>query len=84
MVANNNPDQDPQKKAENPLNTYAKYSSIVLQMIAIIGIGTYAGIKLDDKFGDGGSTYTLILSLISVFLALFFVIRRVVGSSNEK
>lgn len=80
----NNTDKEHPKKAENPLNNYAKYSSIVIQMIVIIGIGTYAGIKLDENSGNGGSTYTLILSLVSVFLALFFVIRKVVGSSNEK
>ena len=27
---------------------YAKYSSIALQMLGIIGLGTYAGVKLDQ------------------------------------
>lgn len=71
-----------QKHRQNQrLNTYAKYSGMVFQMAAIIGIGTYGGIKLDEKFKKEFPLFTVILSLLSVFIALYVVIKQVM---NEK
>lgn len=41
-----------QPKKDNPLNSYAKYSSIAIQMFAIIGIGSFIGVKIDDHYGN--------------------------------
>ena len=71
------------KKKVNQLNSYAKYSSIGIQMFAIIGIGSYAGVKLDEHFSNGGKLWTIILSLSSVILAVVFVIRSIIANSKE-
>lgn len=68
--------QKPPKK-ENPLSTYAKFSGIAVQMIAIIGLGSYAGIKLDEKFPNDYHLYTLVCALVSIAVALYLVIKQV-------
>lgn len=60
-----------------------RFSGIVFQMAAIIGAGTYGGHILDKRYSEDFPLYTLIFSLLSVFIALFLVIRDVI-KSNEK
>lgn len=69
--------QKPQKKKQ-PLTDYGKYAGIALQMGAIIALGVWGGMKLDEKFRAGKFPFfTVILSLLSVFAAMYFVIREV-------
>ena len=75
----NNKNQKPREQ----LNAYAKYSSIAIQMFAIIGIGSFLGVKLDEKFPNDHNLYAIILSLSSVLLAIFFVIRRIIAHSKD-
>lgn len=53
-------------------------------MIAIIGLGTFLGVQLDKKTDSETSFYTLILSLLSVFVALAFTIRQILHKPNNK
>lgn len=68
-------------KAENPrepkkrLNDYARYSGMAFQMIAIILIGVFAGIKLDEYLSLKFPVFTLLLTLLSVFLSMYFVMK---------
>jgi len=71
------------KKKSNQLNSYARYSGIAIQMFAIIGLGTFAGVKLDEKFPNKHNLYTLILSLTSVILSIIFVIRQIIAASKD-
>ena len=73
--------QKQKPKPNQRLNTYAKYSGIVFQMAIIIGAGSYGGVLLDEKFEKEFPLFTLILSLLSVFIALYVVIKQV---TNEK
>lgn len=82
MNHNKNKNQSNQNKG-NQLNAYAKYSSVVIQMMAIIGIGTFAGVKLDDSFPNQHDLYTIILSLSSVIISIVFVIRRIIAISKD-
>jgi len=50
--------------------------NIPIQMGVIIFVFTYAGIWLDEKY-TGTSVFTIVLSLLSVFIALYNVIRQV-------
>lgn len=52
-------------------------------MFAIIGIGSFLGVKLDEKFPNDHNLYAIILSLSSVLLAIFFVIRRIIAHSKD-
>ena len=65
-------------------NVYAKYSGIAFQMFAIIGIGTFVGIKLDKAFPNEHNIYTVILSLGSVITSIWFVIKSVVSNSKKQ
>ncbi len=67
----------PEKPTEpkKRLNDYARYSGLAFQMIAIILIGVFAGIKLDEWLALKFPVFTLVLTLLSVFLSIFFAIR---------
>jgi hypothetical protein len=71
------------KDQKDRLNSYARFSGIAIQMFAIIGIGTYAGVKLDAHYTNKYNLYTLILSLSSVILSIVFVIRRIIAASKD-
>jgi len=73
----------PPKDQKDRLNTYTRFSSIAIQMFAIIGIGSYAGVKLDVHYPNKHNLYTIGLSLLSVVLAIFFVIRRIIAASKD-
>ena len=64
-------DKEPQK----PLNDYAKYSSLAIQMGVIIAGGCYGGYKLDEHFKNKTPVFTIILSLVSIGIALYFVLK---------
>ena len=73
-----------QPKKDNPLNSYAKYSSIAIQMFAIIGIGSFIGVKIDDHYGNENNLWTIILSLTSTIVAVVFVIRSIIANSKDE
>ncbi|GGG36373.1 AtpZ/AtpI family protein [Bizionia arctica] len=73
----------PRSQEKKQLNAYARYSSIAFQMFAIIGIGAFAGVKLDDAFPNKHNLHTIILSLVFVIFAIVFVIRRIIAISKE-
>jgi F0F1-type ATP synthase assembly protein I len=75
---------DQNQKKNNPLSTYAQFSGIAFQMIAIIGIGVYLGIKLDEKYPNKYKLFTLILSLLAIGIALYSVIKQVSDFSNKQ
>lgn len=77
---NKNQEQKPKER----LNTFAQFSGIGLQMLIIIGLGVYAGVKLDEYYSNQYSAFTIILSLVSIALALYFVIRQVTRFLNKE
>ncbi len=58
-------------------NKYLGYVNIAFQMGIIIGVGVFAGIWLDEKFPNKYSGFTISLSLLGVFIALYQVYRAV-------
>jgi len=79
-------DKDRNSKSEKKvkqLNSYARYSSIAIQMFAIIGIGTFIGVKLDERYPNKNNLFTLILSLTSVIGSIVLVIRQIIANSKE-
>ncbi|WP_339622700.1 AtpZ/AtpI family protein [uncultured Winogradskyella sp.] len=71
------------KNQKNKLSAYAKYSSIGFQMFAIIGIGTFLGVKLDAYYSNNNNLCTIILSLISVIISIVYVIKRIIADSKD-
>ena len=52
-----------------------KFSGIAVQMSAIIGLSTWAGVWLDGHFQTKTPWYTIGLTLTGIFGALYQVIR---------
>lgn len=70
-------------KEKSPYSTYVRYSGIAIQMIAVIGLGSYGGLKLDEIYPNDYHAYTLICSLASVAIAMYLLIHQVSGSSKN-
>ena len=70
------------KKPENSPNKWVVFMNIPFQMGIIIFALTYLGMWLDEKYTDS-SVFTIVLSLLSVFIALFNVIRQVKNINKE-
>lgn len=70
-----------QKNNKDKLNTYARYSGIAFEMLVIIGGGTWAGYEIDESRPQEFPLFTVVLSLFSVFVALYLVIKQV--TNNE-
>ena len=62
-------------KNKKNLNDYAKYSGIAFQMGIIIFAGVLGGKKIDEYFSLETPIFTLILSLLSVGLAIYISIK---------
>jgi F0F1-type ATP synthase assembly protein I len=71
-----------QQKKKSPINqenkglsNLGKYSGIAFQMIGIILITTWGGIKLDKISGFEKPVFTIILSLLGVFAAIYTAVK---------
>ena len=62
------------KNPKNSANNYAKYSSLTFQMAIIIIAGVFGGLKLDE-FLSTKPIFTIILSILSVIIAIYFAIK---------
>lgn len=71
-------------KKKGYLNSYARFSGIAFQMFAIIGAGTYLGVFLDGEFPNKHDIYTVVCSLFSVLISIYFVVRQIIKISNRK
>lgn len=67
--------EKPNESDADRLRSVAKYSGLGFQMLAIIGIGAFAGIKLDGYFRTRTPWFTIGLMLLGVVVALYQVIR---------
>lgn len=74
----------PLQRPERQLSNYALYSGLIFQMMAIIGLGVVVGYKLDEKYPNKHQLFTVILSLLSVVLSVFYVVRRIIAISKEE
>lgn len=63
------------KKQPEDRNAYMRYATMGTQMMAIIGLGVFGGYHLDKHFGFKTPIFTLVLSLLSVFAAIYLSIK---------
>jgi len=66
-----------QKKEKKQLNSYIQLSSIFFQMMIVVLCGTYLGVYIDSISEYFNSLFTVVFSLLSVFLAMFFAYKKV-------
>lgn len=71
-------------KKNAPLDKYLEFVNIAFQMAVIIGAALLLGIWLDNKFPNKFSGFTIGITLLGVFVALFQVIRKVSRMSKEE
>ena len=64
-----------QEKKKKLLDNYARYSSIAFQMLIIILIGVFGGIKLDEWLKLTIPVFTIVFSILAVILAIYTVTR---------
>ena len=65
-----------QNNQENKgLNDFGRYSGMAFQMIAVILITTWGGIELDKLTKWETPVFTIILSLIGVFAAIYTALK---------
>jgi ATP synthase protein I len=75
------PEQElPKKKnPKNPQNKgiqdFGRYSGIAFQMIGIILVTVWGGVKLDKLTGWRTPVFTIILSLLGVFTAIYIAVK---------
>ena len=68
--------KSPEKKPENDgISNYARYTGLGIQMIIIILITVWGGIKLDELFLLETPVFTVILSLLGVAAAIYTAIK---------
>lgn len=67
--------QPDENNRRSTISSYAKYSALGFQMIAIIGIATYIGYRIDVAYAHPVKWVTAILALGGVAVSLFLVFR---------
>ena len=67
------------KKNKESLKGWAKYSNMAFQMLAIILLGVFGGLKLDKYIDIEFPIFTVILTPISVILAIYYVIKDLIN-----
>jgi F0F1-type ATP synthase assembly protein I len=67
--------KNPKKPLTPAFRDFARYSGIAFQMIGIILVTTWGGIKLDKLAGFEKPVFTIILSLLGVFAAIYTAVK---------
>ncbi|MGM0530004.1 MAG: AtpZ/AtpI family protein [Bacteroidota bacterium] len=64
------------RKDSNPLREYAKYSALGFQMMVIILLGLFGGMKLDEwAAGINFPLFTLLGVILGVVLGIYYAIK---------
>jgi F0F1-type ATP synthase assembly protein I len=69
-------DNDKYKKPKKQFDDFIRYSSLAFEMMAIMGIGVFAGIKIDQWLELSFPAFTLGLMILSVGGAIYHAIRK--------
>ncbi|MDX9812030.1 MAG: AtpZ/AtpI family protein [Bacteroidales bacterium] len=62
-------------KENSPLQTYARYSGMAFQMIAVILLATWIGIRIDKWLTLETPVFTLVFALLGVFGGIYLSVR---------
>jgi F0F1-type ATP synthase assembly protein I len=67
--------KNPKESGNKGIRDFARYSGIAFQMTGIILVTTWGGIKLDKLTGFEKPVFTIILSLLGVFAAIYTAVK---------
>ncbi len=76
--------EDKQNNNSNALRKYGKYSSVVFQMLFIIGISFWGGHQLDLYFETGSNVLVLVIGLSGLCLSLYTTLKRLEILNKEE
>ncbi|MBC3786725.1 AtpZ/AtpI family protein [Spirosoma utsteinense] len=68
--------QDLLKRTTEKTTSFAQYSGIAFQMLGTIGLGVWAGMKIDEWQNNRSPIWTIILSLTAIGASLYLFIRQ--------
>lgn len=63
------------KPVNKGIKDFGRYSGLAFQMAALILLPTLGGVKLDKLTGWQTPVFTIILSLLGVFAAIYFTVK---------
>ena len=66
--------KNPKNKKDNQPNAWLYFTAIGFQMAIVIGGAVWLGIWLDENFTENSKVFTIVLSLLGIFVALAQVI----------
>lgn len=75
------PEQEPLKTKNRKslrskgVKDFARYSGLAFQMIGIILVTVWGGVKLDTLTGWNTPVFTIVLSLLGVFAAIYTAVK---------
>ena len=67
--------KNPKSPQNKGINDFAKYSGLAFQMLGIILVTVWGGVKLDKLTGWHTPVFTIVLSLLGVFAAIYTAIK---------
>ncbi|PJA07951.1 MAG: hypothetical protein COX70_05080 [Flavobacteriales bacterium CG_4_10_14_0_2_um_filter_32_8] len=70
-------------KKPKPLKNFARFSGIAAQMGITIFLGAYLGKWLDHQYPSTKNWFTIGLTILSVCLSLFVVLRQLKNNEEE-
>lgn len=80
---NKDQNQKKDKNGTSGLKTFARYSGMGFQMLAVILLFYWAGSKLDERASTEKPVYTAILTLLGVFAGLYLALKDFIGKNND-
>ncbi|GAB2577360.1 AtpZ/AtpI family protein [Spirosoma areae] len=67
---------EPLKKVTEKTTSFVQFSGIAFQMLGTIGLGVWAGMKLDAWQQNARPIWTIVLSLTAIGASLYLFIRQ--------
>ena len=67
-----------QDTKENGQGNVMKYAAVGTQMLVLLGLGVWGGLKLDEKLHTN-PLFLVLFSVISLFVSLYYLYRQLVG-----
>ncbi len=68
-------EKEPTKSSQKRPNDFYRYTGMAMKMGVVIFLGVMGGQKLDEKVGTKSPWFTIVLSLLSVGVAIYIVIK---------
>ena len=68
----------PNSKERNDTNSAMKYAAVGTQMMVLLGLGVFGGIKLDEKLNTS-PLFLVVLPVVALFVSLYQLYRQLVN-----